>query len=137
MITVSSQETTSVCCQQGSRKNGKLLNGSVETCQRRRYPADIGTRRMSIEGLKESGCLNGPAWLQTDEEKWPKPWCQLNEAEAEKVTSTVARETELDQLVDWRRYSSFNRNRNFIAYCMRFKTKQKGPLKADGVHQAD
>ena len=30
-------------------------------------PADIGTRGMSIEGLKESGWLNGPAWLQTDE----------------------------------------------------------------------
>ena len=32
-------------------------------------PADIGTREMSIEGLKESGWLNGPALLQTDEEK--------------------------------------------------------------------
>ena len=32
-------------------------------------PADIGTRGMSIEGLKESVWLNGPAWLQADEEK--------------------------------------------------------------------
>ena len=39
-------------------------------------PADIGTRGMSIEGLKESVWLNGPAWLHADEEKWPKPWCQ-------------------------------------------------------------
>ncbi|XP_075248374.1 uncharacterized protein LOC142341333 [Convolutriloba macropyga] len=38
-------------------------------------PADIGTRGMSIEDLKECGWLNGPAWLQTDEKKWPKPWC--------------------------------------------------------------
>ena len=36
-------------------------------------PADIGTRGMSIEGLKEFAWLNGPAWLQTDEQKWPKP----------------------------------------------------------------
>ena len=51
-------------------------------------PADIGTRGMSIEGLKESVWLNGPAWLQADEENWPKPWCQVNELEPEQVTST-------------------------------------------------
>ena len=100
-------------------------------------PADIGTRGMSIEGLKESAWLNGPAWLQADEGKWPKPWCQVNELEPEQVTSTVATETKLEQLFDWRRYSSFKRIRNFIAYCMRFKTKQKGPLKADEIHQAE
>ena len=72
-------------------------------------PADIGTRGMSIEGLKESEWFNGPARLQPDEEKWPKPWCQVNEAEAEQFTSTVATETEL-QLFDWKRYSTFNRN---------------------------
>ena len=100
-------------------------------------PADIGTRGMSIEGLKESVWLNGPAWLQADEEKWPKLWCQVNELEPEQVMSTVATETKLDQIFDWRRYSSFNRIRNFIAYCMRFKTKQKGPLKANEIHQAE
>ena len=100
-------------------------------------PADIGTRGMSIEGLKESVWLNGPAWLQADEEKWPKLWCQVNELEPEQVMSTVATETKLDQIFDWRRYSFFNRIRNFIAYCMRFKAKQKGPLKADEIHQAE
>ena len=50
---------------------------------------------------------------------------------------TVAIELKLDQTFDWRRYSSFNRIRNFIAYCMRFKTKQKGPLKADEIHHAE
>ena len=63
-------------------------------------PADIGTREMSIEGLKESGWSNGPAWLQTGQEIRPKPWCQGNAAEAEQVTSTVDTETELDQLFD-------------------------------------
>ena len=100
-------------------------------------PADIGTRGMTIEGLKESVWLNGPAWLQADEEKWPKPWCKENELEPEQVTSTVATETKLDQLFNWRRYSTFNWIRNFIAYCMRFKTKQKGTLKADEIHQAE
>ena len=42
-------------------------------------PADNGTRAMFIEGFTESGWLNGPAWLQTDEKsgqsrgaKWTK-----------------------------------------------------------------
>ena len=61
----------------------------------------------------------------------------MNEVGAEQVTSSVATETELDQLFDWRRYSTFNRIRNFIAYCMMFYTKQKGPLKADKIHQAE
>ena len=78
-------------------------------------PADCGTRGMTIEVLKESKWLTGPAWLQKDEEKWPKPWCQENELEPEQVTSTVATERKLDQLFDWRRYSTFNRIRNFIA----------------------
>ena len=63
-------------------------------------PADIGTRRMSIEVLKEFVWLNGPAWLHTDEEKWPKPWFQVNEVEAEQATSAVTTENKLDQLFD-------------------------------------
>ena len=63
-------------------------------------PADIGTRGRSIEGLKESIWLNGPAWLQADEEKRPKPWCQENKLEPEQVTSIVATETKLEQLFD-------------------------------------
>ena len=58
-------------------------------------------------------------------------------AKPEQIMSTVATETKLDQIFDWRRYSSFNRIRNFIADCMRFKTKQKGPLKAAEIHQAE
>ena len=61
----------------------------------------------------------------------------MNEIEAEQATSTFATETELEQLLNWTQYSSFNRIRNFIAYCMRFKTKQNGPLKADEIHQAE
>ena len=83
------------------------------------------------------GSTNGPACLQADEEKWRKPWCQLNEPEPEQVMSTVATETKLDRIFDWRQYSSFNRIKNFIVYFMRFKTKQKGPLKADEIHQAE
>ena len=100
-------------------------------------PAENGTRGMPNESLKESGWLKEQAWLQADEEKRPMAWCQVNEIETEQATGTVSTETELDQLIDWRRYSSFNRNRNFIAYRMRIKTKQKRPLKAVEIHQAE
>ena len=100
-------------------------------------PADIGTRVMPIEGLKESVWLNGLAWLKRSEDNWPKPWCRENELEPEQVTGIVATETKLDQLFDWRRYSTFNRIKNLIAYCRRFKTKKRGPLKADEIHQAE
>ena len=99
-------------------------------------PADIGLRGMSIESLLESGWLNGSALLQTDEEIWPQPFCQLNEVEAEPAASTVHTETKLDQFFDWRQYTSFNRIKNFLAYRKRFKTKQKGSLKADEIYQA-
>ena len=46
-------------------------------------PADIGTRGMSIEGLKESVWLNGQVWLQRSVDKWTKPSCQENELEPE------------------------------------------------------
>ena len=77
--------------------------------------ADIRTKGMSTESPKESGWPNGPAWLQTDEENLPKPRCHVNETEVEQATSTVATEIKLDKLIDWGRYSSFNRIRNCIA----------------------
>ena len=109
VTTGSTQETTRVRCEQSSGNTGKLIDGSKETRQRKK----------------------------ADEEKWPKPWCQENELEPDQVTGTAATETKLEQLFDWRRYSTFNRIRHFIAYCMRFKTKQKGTLKVDEIHQAE
>ena len=42
-------------------------------------PEDIGTRGTSTESIKKTVWLIGQAWLQTEEERWPKPWCQVNE----------------------------------------------------------
>ena len=66
-----------------------------------------------------------------------KPWCQENEIEAEQAISTVAAETQVEQPFDWNRYSSFNKIRTFIAYCVRIKTKEKRPLKAEEIRQAE
>ena len=55
VVDVSSQETSSVCCQQGSGNTGKLFYGPVETFQGVENPADFGTIGMSIEDLKDTG----------------------------------------------------------------------------------
>ena len=78
---------------------------------------------MFIKGLKECEWLSVPAWLQVDEEKWPQPWCHVNEVEAERTTSALATENELDQLFDRRRHTTFKQTRKFLAYFVRFKTK--------------
>ena len=44
-VTVSSQETASVRCQQGSRNIGKFFHGSMETCQRHRKPSRYWHKR--------------------------------------------------------------------------------------------
>ena len=71
-----------------NRAAEKLENSSMNQWRhviRVENPADIRTRGMSIEGLKEFVCLNEPAWLQGSEDNWPKPWCQENELEPSKL----------------------------------------------------
>ena len=38
----------------------------------KKNPADIGTRGMTVEALKESEWLTGPAWLTETGDAWPK-----------------------------------------------------------------
>ena len=116
---VGAQKTASGCCQQ-QRNYWKTL------------PRNNGD--ISKETLRK---LIGPALLHKDEENWRKPWCQVNEFEADQATSNVATETKLDQLFDWRQCSSFKQIRSFIVYCMTFGTKQNRPLKAEEIHLAE
>ena len=46
-------------------------------------------------------------------------------------------ETQAMQPFDWDLYSNFSRIWNVIAFCMKFKTKNKRPRKADESFQAD
>ena len=101
-------------------------------CQRCRKPSEI-----SIENLKESVWLNGPAWLQTDEDKWPKPWNEVHQEEDVQTVTNISTETKTEPLFEWNRYSNFNRIRNVIAYCLRFSSKHRGPIKAGEVLKTD
>ena len=132
MALSSVQETAGVYCKRSSGITGDLIDGSIET---RQLCRQIYQHRN--QNIQEPLWLNGPAWLLKSELKWQKPWCQENEVELEQVTSTVATENKLYQLFNLRQDSTFNRIRKFTAYCLRFETNEKGPLKADEIHQAE
>ena len=83
-------------------------------------PADIGTRAINVDELKRSGWLTGPAWLKQRENEWPE---QLNlsfasdEQNDEMVFS--AKVEEKKPMIQWERFSSFNRLVNTMAYVQR------------------
>ena len=61
VVTVSSQETASVFCQQGSVNTGKFFHGPMETCQRHRKPSrywhkrDVHRRPQGLQVVKRAG----------------------------------------------------------------------------------
>ena len=86
-------------------------------------PADIGTRAINVDDLKRSEWLTGPAWLKPRENEWPE---QLNltfasdEQNDEMVFS--AKVEEKKPMIQWERFSNFNRLVNTMAYAQRVFT---------------
>ena len=94
-------------------------------------PADIGTRGVTLEQLRESEWLHGPAWLQDKPENWPEQ--HLVEHKDEQTWTIASRES----ILDWTRFSQFKRLLNMLGYCRRIKTKQRGPLMLDELNSAE
>ena len=93
-------------------------------------PADIGTRAINIDELKRSEWLTGPAWLKQRENEWPE---QVNltfasdEQNDEMVFSAKVEEKKL--IIQWERFSNFNRLVNTMAYVQRVLRKHKPATK--------
>ena len=93
-------------------------------------PADIGTRAINVDELKRSEWLTGPAWLQQRENEWPE---QLNltfasdEQNDEMVFSANVEEKK--PMIQWDRFSSFNRLVNTMVYVQRVFIKHKPATK--------
>ena len=93
-------------------------------------PADIGTRAIDVDELKRSEWLTGPAWLKQRENEWPE---QLNltfasdEQNDEMVFSVKVEEKK--PMIQWERFSSFNRLVNTMAYVQRVFIKHKPATK--------
>ena len=105
-------------------------------------PADIGTRAINVDELKRSEWLTGPAWLKQPENEWP-----------EQVNLTIASDEQNDQMVSsakveekkpmiqWERFSNFNRLVKTMAYVQRVLKKNTNRqqkhyvLKKERVHK--
>ena len=93
-------------------------------------PADIGPRAINVDELKRSEWLTGLAWLKQREKEWP-----------EQVNLTIASDKQNDEMVfsvkveekkpmiQWERFSDFNRLVNTMAYVQRVFKKHKPATK--------
>ena len=99
-------------------------------------PADIGTRGMTVEALKESEWLTGPAWLTETEDAWPKA--------PEKLQFSIREEPEpvmeaavMEPAFEWERFSSFKKMIRVLSYCLRWrKKKSEGILTVEELNAA-
>ena len=100
--------------------------------------ADIGTRAINVDELKRSEWLTGPAWLKERENEWPE---QVNltfvsdDQNDQMVFSAKAEEKKL--MIQWERFSDFNRLVNTMAYVQRVFRKHKPATKTLSVEERE
>ena len=101
-------------------------------------PADIGTRAINVNELKRSEWLTGPAWLKQREIEWPE---QVNltfasdEQNDQMVFSAMVEEKKL--MLQWERFSNFNRLVMTMAYVQRVFRKHKPATKTLSVEEGE
>ena len=90
-------------------------------------PADIGTRAINIDELKRSDWLNGPAWLKRPEYELPEQVNLIFASNEENVSSSIfmIQTEEKKAVIQWERFSNFNRLLNTVAYVKRALNKHK------------
>ena len=90
-------------------------------------PADIGTRAINIEELKRSEWLTGPAWLKRPKSEWPEQVNLTFASDEENIPSSVfmIQAEEKKAVIQWERFSNFNRLVNTVAYVQRASSKHK------------
>ena len=81
-------------------------------------PVDFCTRAVNIEDLSLSEWLSGPAWLKPPESVWPKQVNLSFASDEEKIPASVymIQAEERKAVVQWKRFSNFNRLLNTVAY---------------------
>ena len=86
-------------------------------------PADIGSRGMTVEVLKKSELLTGPAWLTETEDAWPKAPEKLPlgiQEEQEPVMEAAV----MEPAFECERFSSFKKMIRVLSYCFRWGKKK-------------
>ena len=85
---------------------------------------------MQIKGLEEREWITGPAWLRDKTDAWPEqpPVLDLhnNNIDIEEAANLAIEPPCVEMLViDWSRFSSWNRLVNIIALCLKLRTKTR------------
>ena len=101
-------------------------------------PADIGTRAINVDELKRSEWLTGPAWLKQPENHWPEQ-VNLTFASDEQNDQKVflAKVEEKKPMIQWERFSNFNRLVISMAYVQRVFKKRKPATKTLSVEERE
>ena len=100
-------------------------------------PADIGTRAINVEELKRSEWLTGPAWLKQRENEWPEQ-VNLSFASDEQNDQMVfSAKVEEKLMIQWQRFSNFNRLVYTMAYVQRVFRKHKPATKTLSVEERE
>ena len=101
-------------------------------------PADIETRLINVDELKRREWLTGPAWLKQPENEWPeqvKLTFASNEHNDQKVFSSKVEEKK--PMIQWERFSNFDRLVNTMAYVQRVFKKHKPATKTLSVEERE
>ncbi|XP_076661056.1 uncharacterized protein LOC143364804 [Halictus rubicundus] len=103
-------------------------------------PADLISRgTTAVEFNNNHLCRNGPKWLTQEQAKWPPArFARCEELpELRTVTCLVGLITQTDEIL--MRYSSIQKLRRVVAYCLRFRTKHRasGPLSIKELQDAN
>ena len=98
-------------------------------------PADIGTRAVNDDEIKRSECCTGPAWLKQPESEWPEQ-VNLTFASDEQMVFS-AKVEEKKPMIQWERFSNFNRLVNTMAYVRRAFKKHKPATKTLGIEERE
>ena len=99
-------------------------------------PADFGTRRMTVEALRENEWLTGPAWLTETEEAWPMVPENLQFSFRDEPEPAIETAVMVPAL-EWERFSSFKKMIRVLSYCLRWrKKKSKGNLTVEELNAA-
>ena len=99
-------------------------------------PADLISRGQSpTEFLRPSNWKNGPDWLTKQETQWPT-WTATPPDNLPEQKATICLVTTSIDTTMIEKHSSWRKLVRIIAYCLRWRYHNKGPLTATELHQS-
>ncbi|XP_021947712.1 uncharacterized protein LOC110845573 [Folsomia candida] len=102
-------------------------------------PSDLPSRGCSPSELLDSRWWEGPGWLKSSEDQWPKPTSEENEelimTEVKKKSIVQMSAVDTTKPLWYIHHSSFTRNVRRVALIMRFINKCKKKTSESGVLQ--